>query len=178
MRKKWFCQQFKWTLFFYVKKWYSLSLCLALKKFFYLVQLEDDYFTISWWFFPYINMNQPQVYMCCLPRALPPPTHPIRLGCPEHWLWMPCFMHQACTGRLIYFMVKYYLFMIMMRKTRDYMAISWDGLAILSVCFSWTNCQWTDIMMTLIQKSKEWFCHRIDSCRLSYVNYWQNPGFS
>ena len=21
---------------------------------------------------------------------------------PEHWLWVPCFMHQTCTGHLFY----------------------------------------------------------------------------
>ena len=29
-----------------------------------LFSLEDAYFTILWWFLPYIDMNQPQVYMC------------------------------------------------------------------------------------------------------------------
>ena len=25
---------------------------------------------------------------------------PIPVGCPEHRLWVPCFMHQTCTGQL------------------------------------------------------------------------------
>ena len=29
----------------------------------YLFKLEDNYFTILWWFLPYINMNWPQVYI-------------------------------------------------------------------------------------------------------------------
>ena len=40
--------------------------------------------TILWWFWPYIDMNQPQVYMC--PHPEPPsqlPPHPIPLGCPS-----------------------------------------------------------------------------------------------
>ena len=49
----------------------------------YLLKLEANYFTILWWFLPYIDMNQPWVYMC-LPVLKPLPTpHPILLGCPS-----------------------------------------------------------------------------------------------
>ena len=44
--------------------------------------MEANYFTILW-VLPYIDMNQPLVYMCPLsrnPAHLPP--HPIPLGCP------------------------------------------------------------------------------------------------
>ena len=46
----------------------------------YLFQLENNCFTILCWFVPYINMNQPQVYIC--PRPLEPPTlsHPSTLS--------------------------------------------------------------------------------------------------
>ena len=30
------------------------------------------------------------------------PPHPIPLGCPMHWLWMPCFMHWTRTGHLFH----------------------------------------------------------------------------
>ena len=33
-------------------------------QFIYLFQLEANYFTILWWVLPYIDMNQPWVYMC------------------------------------------------------------------------------------------------------------------
>ena len=33
-----------------------------------------------------------------LPSRLPP--HPISLGFPECWLWVPFFMHRTCTGHL------------------------------------------------------------------------------
>ena len=33
----------------------------------YLFQLEDNFFTILCWFPPYININQPSVYICPLP---------------------------------------------------------------------------------------------------------------
>ena len=51
----------------------------------YLFQLEANYFTILWWFLPYIDMNQPCVYMCS-PILKPPshlPPHSIPLGCPR-----------------------------------------------------------------------------------------------
>ena len=46
--------------------------------------MEDNYFIILWWFLPYIDMNQPRVYMCppSWTRSHLPP-HPISLGCPR-----------------------------------------------------------------------------------------------
>ena len=41
--------------------------------------LEANYFSILWWFLPYIHMNQPQVYMCSPSWfSFPPPSssHP------------------------------------------------------------------------------------------------------
>ena len=50
----------------------------------YLLQLDDNFFTIWWWFLPYIDMNHPWVHMC------PPSLNPvpasllsIPLGCPR-----------------------------------------------------------------------------------------------
>ena len=34
--------------------------------------METNCFTILWWFLPYIDMNQPRVYMCPHPK---PPSH-------------------------------------------------------------------------------------------------------
>ena len=45
--------------------------------------MEAYYFTILWWFLPYIDMNQPQVYMCPPSQTplLPPfPSHPSGLS--------------------------------------------------------------------------------------------------
>ena len=64
----------------------------------------DNYFIILWWFLLYIDMNQPWVYMCS-PILKPPPTSlptPSLWVVPEHWLWVPCFMHQTYTGHLFY----------------------------------------------------------------------------
>ena len=37
-----------------------------------------------WWFFPYIDMNQPRVYMCSHPEPLSHlPPHPIPQGHPS-----------------------------------------------------------------------------------------------
>ena len=39
---------------------------------------------ILWWFLPYIDMNQTQVYMCSsILKPLLPPSHPIPLVCPS-----------------------------------------------------------------------------------------------
>ena len=43
--------------------------------------MEANYFTILWWFLPYIHMNQPWVYMCSPFQNLPP--HPIPQGHPS-----------------------------------------------------------------------------------------------
>ena len=50
---------------------------------FYLFLLEDNCFTILYWFLPDINMNQSQVYICSLPLEPPShlPPHPIPLSC-------------------------------------------------------------------------------------------------
>ena len=48
--------------------------------------MEANYFTILWWFLPYINMNQPRVHMCPAVLNPPPaslPTVSIPLGCPR-----------------------------------------------------------------------------------------------
>ena len=51
--------------------------------------MEDNYFTILWWFLPDSNMNQPLGYLCTTQTPLPPPSppHPSGLsqstfGCP------------------------------------------------------------------------------------------------
>ena len=41
--------------------------------------LQGICFTILCWFLPYINMNQPQVYMCPLPLE-PPSHHPVSIA--------------------------------------------------------------------------------------------------
>ena len=41
--------------------------------------MEANYCTILWWFLPYIDMNQPQIYMCPpsrTPHPPPSPSHP------------------------------------------------------------------------------------------------------
>ena len=43
------------------------------KKFYFY--LEDNFSTVSYWFLPYNNMNQPSTYIYPLPPE-PPPQHP------------------------------------------------------------------------------------------------------
>ena len=56
----------------------------------YFYQLEDNYFTILQWFLPYIDMNQPWIYMCSPSRSPLPPPSPSHLSgssqctSPEH----------------------------------------------------------------------------------------------
>ena len=65
--------------------------------------METNYFTILWWVLPYIDMNQPWVYMCSpsrTPLSPPSPSHPsgsYQCTSPEHPV--------SCTepGLVIYF---------------------------------------------------------------------------
>ena len=42
------------------------------------ILMEADYFTILWWVLPYIDMNQPRVYMCLIttPNSRTGPSFP------------------------------------------------------------------------------------------------------
>ena len=65
--------------------------------------MEAKYFTILWWFLPYIDMNQPQVYMCLpSPNLLPPPSpsHPSRLS---QCAGFACRVSCIKLGLVIYF---------------------------------------------------------------------------
>ena len=77
----------------------------------YLFYLEANYLMILWWFLPYINMNQPRVYMCppCLlntpSTSLPP--HPSGLSqCTGFECSVSCIKH----GLVIYFTYGIYMF--------------------------------------------------------------------
>ena len=78
--------------FFFFEMLFLLS--VLFKKLIYLFSLEDNYFTILWWLSPYLDMNQPWVYMCPLilnPSPTPLPTLSLWVVW-EHQLWVPCFM--------------------------------------------------------------------------------------
>ena len=51
----------------------------------YFFQSEANYYTILWWFLPYVNMNQAHVYMypSILNTSSHLPSHPILLGFPR-----------------------------------------------------------------------------------------------
>ena len=85
-----------------------LNLCNISKNFFFflkfIILIEANYFIMLWQLLPYIDMNQPWVYMC--PTILKPsstslPTPSLQVVT-EHQLWVPYFMYQICTGHLFY----------------------------------------------------------------------------
>ena len=68
--------------------------------------MEANYFTIFWWFLPYIHTNQPWVYMCSpswTPLPPPSPYHPSGLSqctSPEHPT--SCLDWQSISHMIIY----------------------------------------------------------------------------
>ena len=79
----------------------------------YLLQLEDNFFTIWWWFLPYIDMNHPWVHMCPQPE---PPSHlfplPIPLGFPRALALSALFhvsnLHWSSILHMVIYMFQYY----------------------------------------------------------------------
>ena len=74
--------------------------------------MEANYFPILWWFLPYIDMNQPWVYMCP-PCPEPPSHHPpysIPLGCPSASALSALFHALNLDWRSISHMVIIYMF--------------------------------------------------------------------
>ena len=69
-----------------------------------LLYLKANYFTILWWFLPYIDMNQPRVFMCPPVLNPPPITLPILslTVIPVHQPRAPCLMHWTRTGDLFH----------------------------------------------------------------------------
>ena len=64
--------------------------------FIYFYQLEANYFTILQWFLPYIDMNQPWIYMGSPSRSPSHlPLHPIPLGLPSAPALSTCRMHPS-----------------------------------------------------------------------------------
>ena len=55
--------------------------------------------TVLWWFLPYINMIGHRCILNPAPTFLPIPSLWV---VPEHWPWVPSFMHQTCTGRIFH----------------------------------------------------------------------------
>ena len=84
--------------------------------FFFLIYFNWRLMTLQYCsgFLPYIDMNQPWVYMC--PTILnPPPTSlpkPFLWVIPEHQLWAPCFVHQTCSGHLFYIFLHMVIYML------------------------------------------------------------------
>ena len=77
---------------------------LYLKKFFFpFIFISWNYFTILYWFLPYIDMNHPWIYMCS--PSQPPsrlPLHPIPLGLPSSPALSTCLMRPTWAGDLFH----------------------------------------------------------------------------
>ena len=78
-------------------------------KFFpiYFYQLEANYFTILQWVLPYIDMNQPWIYMCSPSRSPLPPLGGSWILIPSLWVFpvpalSTCLMHAAWAGGLFH----------------------------------------------------------------------------
>ena len=91
----------------------ALSELFAFLKLICLFYLGTNYFTILWWFFPYIDINQSWVYMSPImnPSLFSFPI-PSLWVVPVHWPWVPCFMHQtwdwSSTSHMVIYMFQWY----------------------------------------------------------------------
>ena len=70
-----------------------------LKKF----QLEANNFTILWWFLPYIDMNQPRMYICQLSQTCLPPLSPSHPSDLSQSISFECPVSCIKLGQVIYF---------------------------------------------------------------------------
>ena len=80
------------------------------RNFFFLIFISTlFYFTILYWFLPYIDMNPPWVYMCSPSWTAPPTFLPIPSlrVIPMHQPQAPCIMHQTWTGDFVSHMIIY-----------------------------------------------------------------------
>ena len=79
------CQQNAVIFFIFTRLMWEDIYLLIFYLFIYLLYLEANYFTILWWFLPYIDISQPWVYMC--PPVL---NHPLTAPSPSfHSLGYP-----------------------------------------------------------------------------------------
>ena len=65
------------------------SIDIFVTSFIIIIYFNCRLITILWCLLPYIDMNQPWVYMCPHPEPPShfPPPHPIPLGCPSALAW-------------------------------------------------------------------------------------------
>ena len=68
--------------------------------------METNYFTILWWFLPYIDMNQPQVYMYGTPFPPLSPPHPSGLS--QSTLPHALSLHWSSISHMVIYMFQCY----------------------------------------------------------------------
>ena len=65
--------------------------------------MEANYFTVLWWFLLYIDMNQPQVYMCPLSQTCLPSPSPSHLSGLAQCTSFECPVSCIKFGLVVYF---------------------------------------------------------------------------
>ena len=110
--------------------------------FFQLINFSWRIITKLWWLFPYINMNQSQVYMCP-PILKPPPTFFPILSLwvvPMHRLCVPCFIYQPCTGHHCHhYMWWYTCFNVILSNHPTLTFFLWVQKPVLYICVSFAT---------------------------------------
>ena len=93
--------------------------------------MEASYFTILWRFLPYINMNQPWVYMCPPDPNLPPtPYHSSRLS---QYIGFECPLLCLRLGLVMFHIWSYTYFNAILKSS--YPCLFPESKSLFCVCF-------------------------------------------
>ena len=122
--------------------------------------MEANYFTILWWFLPYIDMNQPWVYMC-LPVLNPSPTS---LPIPSFWIVKASFQELKSSSwrrlRRLFRTCYHYGHgdETIAESSETSQFLAWNHLFHLFVFWwlkFWVDCAWPRLMKAWRKKWKD-----------------------
>ena len=85
-----------------------------------------------YWFLPYINLNQPQVYICALPLEPPPSPHSSRLSQSPNWGSLRHIAH----SHWLFYIWQYILSMLLSPFSPPSPALPHVHKSALHVCLS------------------------------------------